>query len=147
MRTRISGLIAAVLVAAACGGGSADTTTTSEPTTTTTVGETTTTADQSTTTTGDTTTTSVPADPYTFEIVIDGSEVTGGGRISVPLGETVTLRIASDVDDEVHIHGYDIYVDLVAGTTIETSFVADIPGVVELETHDGGLVLATLEAS
>ena len=148
MRTRISGLIAAVLVAAACGGGSADTTTTSEPpTTTTTDVETTTTANQSTTTAGDTTTTSVPADPYTFEIVIDGSEVTGGGRISVPLGETVTLRIASDVDDEVHIHGYDIYVDLVAGTTIETSFVADIPGVVELETHDGGLVLATLEAS
>lgn len=86
-------------------------------------------------------------DPYTFEIALDGSTVTGGGRITVPLGVTVTLRIDSDVTDEVHIHGYDLFVDLVAGETAEVSFVADIPGVVEIETHDTGLVLANLEAS
>jgi hypothetical protein len=31
--------------------------------------------------------------------------------------------------------------------TAEVSFAADIPGVVEIETHEGALVVATLEAS
>jgi heme/copper-type cytochrome/quinol oxidase subunit 2 len=144
------GLFAVALVVTACG-GDAGTTTTEAPTTTTT-----TTADATTTTPSETTTTTAVAgantttgavDPYTFDIGIDGTTVTGGGRISVPLGETVTLRFTSDVADEVHIHGYDLYVDLEAGGTVEVSFVADIPGVVELETHDTGLILANLEAS
>jgi heme/copper-type cytochrome/quinol oxidase subunit 2 len=144
------GLFAVALVVAACG-GDAETNTTEAPTTTTT----TTVAEATTTTPSETTTTTAPAatttteavDPYTFDIGIDGTTVTGGGRISVPLGETVTLRFTSDVADEVHIHGYDLYVDLEAGGTVEVSFVADIPGVVELETHDTGLILANLEAS
>ncbi|MFP5332589.1 MAG: hypothetical protein ACLGHX_09575 [Acidimicrobiia bacterium] len=150
MHSRILGLLFVAMVIAACGGESTDTTTT-VPDATTTIPETTTTravgADSATTTTADTTTTTVDQDPYTFDIVLEDSEVTGGGRISVPLGETVTLRFTSDVADEVHIHGYDIFVDLEPGATVETSFVADIPGVVEIETHHGGLVLANLEAS
>lgn len=140
-------LVAAVLTA--CGGESADTTTTTVPATTTTAAETTTTTigEETTSTTAAATTTTVPDDPYTFDIVIEGTEVTGGGRITVPLGETVTLRFTSDVADEVHIHGYDIFVDLEPGGTVEETFVADIPGVVEIETHHGGLVLANLEAS
>jgi len=150
MRSFLPGLLAVALVVAACG-GDVETTTTEAPTTTTTVAETTTTAtttpSETTTTTEATTTTTEAVDPYTFEIGIEGTTVTGGGRISVPLGETVTLRFTSDVADEVHIHGYDLFVDLEAGGTVEVSFVADIPGVVEVETHDTGLVLANLEAS
>lgn len=144
MHSRTLGLLFVAMVVAACGGESIDTTT-AVPDTTTTIGETTTTSAVG----GDSTSTTTAADqdPYTFDIVLEDSEVTGGGRISVPLGETVTLRFTSDVADEVHIHGYDIFVELEPGATVETSFVADIPGVVELETHNGGLVLANLEAS
>jgi heme/copper-type cytochrome/quinol oxidase subunit 2 len=142
------GLFAVALVVAACGGDAGTTTTGAPTTTTTTVTEATTTTPPETTTTAPAATTTTEAvDPYTFDIGIDGTTVTGGGRISVPLGETVTLRFTSDVADEVHIHGYDLYVDLEAGGTVEVSFVADIPGVVELETHDTGLILANLEAS
>jgi heme/copper-type cytochrome/quinol oxidase subunit 2 len=144
------GLFAVALVVTACGGDAGTTTTEAPTTTTTTTADATTTTPSETTTTtavAEATTTTEAVDPYTFDIGIDGTTVTGGGRISVPLGETVTLRFTSDVADEVHIHGYDLYVDLEAGGTVEVSFVADIPGVVELETHDTGLILANLEAS
>jgi hypothetical protein len=39
--------------------------------------------------------------------------VTGtSGREEVPLGEDVVLRISSDVAEEVHVHGYDVYGDI-----------------------------------
>ncbi|MEX2653430.1 MAG: hypothetical protein WD532_00185 [Acidimicrobiia bacterium] len=149
MRPVIPAFLAVTLALAACGGDATTTTTsgvtTAPPETTTTV-TTTVTADSSTTTEASTTTTT-PVDPYAFDITIEGSTVTGGGRISVPLGETVTLRITSDIADEVHIHGYDLYVDLEAGVTAVVSFAADIPGVVEIETHNSDLVIANLEAS
>lgn len=142
------GLLLVAVVVAACGGESADTPSTQVTTTTTVPATTTTVADGTTSTSEPTPTTSTVAeDPYTFDIVIEGTEVTGGGRLSVPLGETVTLRFTSDVADEVHIHGYDIFVELQPGETVEESFTADIPGVVEIETHHGGLILANLEAS
>lgn len=144
------GLLLVAVVLAACGEETADTTTSSVPATTTATAESTSTTvgeETTSTTAATTTTTTVLEDPYTFDIVIEGTEVTGGGRITVPLGETVTLRFTSDVADEVHIHGYDIFVDLEPGGTVEETFVADIPGVVEIETHHGGLLLANLEAS
>jgi heme/copper-type cytochrome/quinol oxidase subunit 2 len=144
MRSGTSTLVAVALLVAACGAEPESTTTT---TTTTTAAESTTTTTATGTTEATTTTAPEPVDPYTFEIGIEGSTVTGGGRIAVPVGETVTLLITSDIDDQVHIHGYDLFVDLEAGVTAEVSFAADIPGVVEIETHEGALVVATLEAS
>lgn len=152
MRSTLRLLVAVALVVTACGGETTSTTaeapsTTAQAETTTTVASTTTTPLAATTTNvAETTTTSAP-DPHTFEIVIEGSTVTGGGRLSVPVGETVTLRFTSDVADEVHIHGYDIYVDLAPGETAEVSFPADIPGTVEIELHHGGREVASLEAS
>ena len=152
MRSNIPRLVAVALVVTACGGETASSTTEAPTTTTaventTTTESTTTTEAVTTTTVTETTTTSAATDPYTFEIVIEGSTVTGGGRLTVPVGETVTLRFTSDVADEVHIHGYDIYVDLAPGETGEVSFPADIPGTVEIELHNGGRAIASLEAS
>lgn len=147
MRSVLPVLLAVTLAVAGCGGDAATTTTsdtiTAPPETTTTV--TSTVSEDSSTTTEATTT--APVDQYTFDIAVVGSTVTGGGRITVPLGETVTLRITSDIADQIHIHGYDLFVDLEAGVTAEVSFAADIPGVVEVETHNSQLVIANLEAS
>lgn len=153
MRSSILWLLVGVLTVAACGGESADTTTTTGPSSTTseapqtTEANDTTTTEATTTTTTDATTTTEALDPYTFDIAIEGTDVTGGGTLSVPVGETVTLRITSDIADEVHIHGYDLVLDLTAGTMSEISFSADIPGVFEIETHNSALVIANLEAS
>jgi hypothetical protein len=45
----------------------------------------------------------------------------------------------------VHVHGYDLTADLAAGTPAELSFTATIPGVFEVELHDAGTVLRSLQ--
>ncbi len=75
-------------------------------------------------------------------------EVTGGTqRVPVPLGEMVTLVVTGDVAGEVHVHGYDSYLDVTPGAEARVTFPAGIPGVFEVEVHDSGLVLAQLEVS
>jgi len=77
-----------------------------------------------------------------------GGQVTGGTqRVPVPLGERVTLVVTGDVVDEVHVHGYDSYLDVTPGADAMITFPADIPGVFEVEMHDSGLLLAQLEVS
>jgi hypothetical protein len=138
-------MLVVVVVLTACS-GAAQTPPTAEPSTTTTA-TTTPLAESTTTTAESTTSTTEPVDPYAFDIVIEGSTVTGGGRISVPLGETVTLRFTSDIKDEIHIHGYELTLALEAGVTAEIRFLADIPGIVEIETHRNHQVVANLESS
>ena len=67
------------------------------------------------------------------------------GRVRVPLGATVLLRVTSDVADEVHVHGVDEYVDLVPGRQVAREFVADTAGVFELELHDAGTLLTRMQ--
>ena len=69
------------------------------------------------------------------------------GRLSVRVGESVTLVLNSKIDDELHVHGYDLTADLRAGQTTELTFDATIPGVFEVELHDAGSVLLSLQVS
>lgn len=95
-----------------------------------------------------------PAEPTTgaesahqIDIVVSGGSVTGGGRRGVALGAEVTVRVTSDVADHVHVHGYDLFGDVAAGETVEVVFVADLPGVWEVELEDRGVLLVELEVS
>lgn len=73
------------------------------------------------------------------EVDYAGGEITGvEQRVPVKLGEQVVLRFTSDVAEEIHVHGYDLYTDLVPGTPAEISFTADIPGSFEVELHEAG---------
>lgn len=83
----------------------------------------------------------------TIEVQVSGGAVEGGGRKSVPLRDTVTIRVTSDVADHVHLHGYDVLADVEAGGTAELTFEATIPGVFEVELEDAGLLLLELEIS
>jgi heme/copper-type cytochrome/quinol oxidase subunit 2 len=60
-------------------------------------------------------------------------------------GETVRFRARSDVDEEVHVHGYDIAKDAPAGQTITMSFKATIPGIFEIEFEDAGEEIGKLK--
>ena len=140
------------LVVVACGSDVVGTTTTADVTSTTVPPDPTTTLGSTTTTTPDVTTTApvtttTEADPYRFEIVISGTDVTGGGRIDVPLGETVTFVVTADVADELHVHGYDLYLDLRPGEPAEISFETSIPGTVEIELEAAGLEVVALTSS
>lgn len=79
---------------------------------------------------------------------VAGGQVTGDtGQVPVTAGEQVTLSITSDVADEVHVHGYDLDAELAAGAPAELTFDATIPGVFEVELHESGTVLLTLQVS
>lgn len=83
-----------------------------------------------------------------IEITIAGGTVTPEpGTTKVTLGDTVMIMVTSDVDDEVHVHGYDKEFELKAGEMTSVTFTADIPGTFEVETHESGTVLTELEVS
>jgi hypothetical protein len=75
-----------------------------------------------------------------------GQPASGDARtLRYESGDTVRLRFASDAASEIHIHGYDEYVDVPAGGTARTRFEADAEGIFEIEDHGTGALLARLE--
>jgi hypothetical protein len=60
---------------------------------------------------------------------------------SVVLGTPVTIHVIAEVEDEFHLHGYDIEL---SGDDVTFEFVADKLGEFELEGHDSGEVLLNL---
>ncbi|MEA2900611.1 MAG: hypothetical protein QOH36_498 [Actinomycetota bacterium] len=117
--------------------GDATTSTTANPSTTVVV-----TTPGATTTTGPLTTApSGRVAAFTFM----GGHVSGDSRVTVKLGEQVTIRVVSDVAEEVHVHTYDRKVELEPGVPGEVTFTADIPGVHEVELEDSALHLTSLE--
>jgi hypothetical protein len=63
----------------------------------------------------------------------------------VELGETVTLVITSDAADELHVHGYDLTAAVAADRPTTLTFTVDTPGVFEVELHDAGTALLSLQ--
>jgi hypothetical protein len=89
---------------------------------------------------------SQPADAAAvIDVRVMSGEVTGVDDIvDVAVGDDVRLEVTADVDDEVHVHGYD-RVDAVApGNNAVLRFTADIPGVFEVELESAGTVLFEL---
>ena len=87
----------------------------------------------------------VSADDSVIELVVIGDELEGGARRqSVPLGEEITVRVSGTSTDHVHIHGYDLFIDLADGSG-ELTFLADIPGVFEIELEGSGTLLVQME--
>ena len=77
---------------------------------------------------------------------VSGGQVSGDtGRVPIAAGTAVTLSVTSDVADEVHVHGYDLTAELPPGTPAEITFDATVTGVFEVELHEAGTVLLTLQ--
>jgi heme/copper-type cytochrome/quinol oxidase subunit 2 len=80
------------------------------------------------------------------DVTFAGGEVTGGiKRYAVPIGSSVELVVASDVADAVHLHGYDRMTYVTAGATTTLRFVANLPGVFEVEMENRRILLAQLQ--
>jgi len=77
--------------------------------------------------------------------VRDGKVSPKPRRVEVEKDSQVRLLVTSDVDDEIHVHGFEIEAALEAGRTATVEFVADQDGVFEVETHDLGLALVQLQ--
>ncbi|ABG94215.1 MULTISPECIES: hypothetical protein [Rhodococcus] len=84
-------------------------------------------------------------DGVVIDVVIDAGSVTPSNeRIEAAVGETVTVRIESDADDELHVHAVPEHSFEIHPGTQETQFSVDVPGQVAVELHDTGKTVATL---
>jgi hypothetical protein len=77
--------------------------------------------------------------------VTDGKVEPKPRRVDVERDSQVRLIVTSDVDDAVHVHGYEIEAELEAGRPTTVEFVADQSGIFEVETHESELELLQLE--
>lgn len=129
-------VIALLLVVVGCDGEGASTTATTgitQATTTTSNPGSTTSPPDTTTTTSSTTTATLPP----FDL-IEVDVASAPGRVPVELGRTIRLVVTADVSDEVHLHGYDIRADVAPGMPAVLEFVADIPGIFDVELEAAG---------
>ena len=78
---------------------------------------------------------------------VGGEVVTDGVRVESQLGEEVVLRISSDVAEEIHVHGYDVYADIPAGGLVDVPLTLTLPGSYEVELHGAGRPLFQLRTS
>lgn len=143
-------LVVTALLLAGCGAGTDDAAVTTAPPVSVADVSTTSTSPIETTTTSVATTTTTAAPPPTapagtIEVRIAGSEVTVEGPTSVSVGDTVVIRVVSDVEDEVHVHTYDLVAPVGPDLDAAVEFVADIPGIHEVELEGAGLRLFDLE--
>jgi len=77
-----------------------------------------------------------PAEPPVTRIRVKGGVVAGDVKsIEVAKGDTVRIVVSSDVDDEIHLHGYDLEQDAAPGKPARFKFEADVEGAFELESH------------
>ena len=63
------------------------------------------------------------------------------------MGEKLTLTVTSDRADTLHIHGFEVEKDLVAGKPLSVTLTGDQPGVYEVETHHPELRLLKIAVS
>lgn len=75
----------------------------------------------------------------------DGELVDGVRREAVSLGDTVLVRVVGDVSEQVHVHGYDLYIEPDGDRSLQ--FEALIPGRFEIELEQSGQLLIELTVS
>ena len=91
---------------------------------------------------------SVPATPpdlVPVTVTISGGSVEPPpGRVDIRHGQTVRITVTSDEHDELHLHGYELELELLPGEPGTLEFVADQTGLFDVETHHSGLQLFQL---
>ena len=89
-----------------------------------------------------------PRKTATPRIVVEGGKPHGGvQKLDYKQGDRIQFVVASDVADEIHVHGYDIKKDVPAGGTARFSFPARIEGVFEVELEGRKQQIAQLKVN
>lgn len=86
-----------------------------------------------------------PEPPEVPVVEVKGGQPVGGVQeLEFKSGEEARFEVVADAADELHFHGYDLYVDVTPGKPSEVKFDADIEGLFELESHSTGELLAEI---
>ena len=74
--------------------------------------------------------------PPPVEIAVRDFKAVGGVQnIEVEKGDTVRLLVKSDVDDQIHVHGYELEKEAAPGKPARFVFKARLEGEYEIEGH------------
>lgn len=78
-----------------------------------------------------------PARPDVQRIVLRDFQPVGGVKdVEAAKGDTVTIAVAVDNADELHLHGYDLTRAAAPGKPARFRFKANLEGIFELESHE-----------
>lgn len=93
----------------------------------------------------------ITSDGDGVEVVVtitDDSTDPSGAVVRVERGEEITVRITSDIDDEVHVHSEpDHSFPVTPGQETVETFSIDTPGTFPMESHRLDLVIVKFEVS
>jgi FtsP/CotA-like multicopper oxidase with cupredoxin domain len=76
-----------------------------------------------------------------------GAPVGGVKTLEYRRGDRIRLRVIADAPDEVHVHGFDLEKPVGPSAPARFSVEADIEGRFEVELHESGAPIATIEVS
>lgn len=89
-----------------------------------------------------------PAEPEVPLIVFKGGEPVGGPvDLEFSKGDRIRFRVRSDVEEEIHMHGYDVSKEVASGATVSYDVPADIEGVFEVEMENSAVPIAEITVS
>jgi hypothetical protein len=82
------------------------------------------------------------------EVRVKGGKPVGGIKdLTFAKGDSVQFAVASDVADEVHVHGYDFHKDVAPGKPVKFKFRAKIDGEFDVELESRGEQIASLKVT
>lgn len=87
------------------------------------------------------------SEPVELDVAIADGELTPKNeQVDVTVGQEVIVRVTSDAEDELHVHGEpEATWDVTAGMEDEEfSYVPQIPGQIAIESHGLHVTIATL---
>jgi len=85
--------------------------------------------------------------PVTFNVTVTGAKSMQPRVLSANQNDTVTINIASDTTGKVHLHGYDIPFDTVAGQVVSHTFKAVNTGKFDIEWESTSTPLGELDVT
>jgi nitrous oxide reductase len=81
-----------------------------------------------------TTTEAAPEGPRQIRIAYRSGELSGDtGTVRVAKGDRIRLIVRADVEEEVHVHGYDLSAAVAPQHPARIDFIADQPGTFTIE--------------
>jgi len=87
-------------------------------------------------------------EPNTVNIeILDGNVKVEPEELNVEKNSTVYINAKSDVEEDIHIHGYDIHLLVPEQGDNSTSFVASKPGKFEIELEESAYLLLNLSVN
>ena len=86
-----------------------------------------------------------PEEPEVARIVVRNGQLVGGVQeLEFAKGDDIRFMVESDIAEEVHLHGYDVAMDVEAGGEVSFDVPATIEGVFEVELEHSVVPLAEI---